>query len=64
MTKQEIYKALIRGDGDRLEWQYEPNIWLRLWEEFDVLNQLLYDLRHDSFHSDNWRLRNVKDEQE
>jgi len=64
MTKQEIYKALIRGDGDKMEWRHEPNKWLPLWDECGVLDQLLTDLRYDLFNPDNWRLRNVKDERE
>ena len=63
MTKTEIYEALIRGDGDKIEWQYEPNKWLRLWDECDVLDQLLTDLRwYDGFHPDNWRMRKEDDE--
>ena len=57
MTKQEIYEALIRGDGDKMEWQCDRGAWCRLWEECDVLDQLLHDLRYDEFSPDNWRLR-------
>jgi len=61
MNKQEIYEALIRGNGDKMEWRCEPNKWRRFWSECDVLDRLLTDLRYDEFHSYNWRMR--KDEQ-
>ena len=57
MTKIEIYEALIRNEGDKIEWRYEPNKWLRLWDECDVLDQLLTDLRYNDFHHENYRMR-------
>jgi len=55
MTKQEIYEALARGEWYRIE--FFEHRWWRMPLEDRVLFHLHYQIKSETFHPDNWRLR-------
>ena len=61
MTKTEIYEALARGEWHRIEF-FEQQRWWRMPLEDRVLFHLHDQIKRETFHPDNWRMR--KDEVE
>jgi len=62
MTKREIYEVLSRDDWRKIE--FFDHRWWKMPLEDRVLFHLHDQIKNGTFHPDNWRLRNVKDEQE